>query len=319
MYKNLIGLNKVNTNKANAGKISLKKKQADAETRSENSILIEDYFGMGGTNAANVYNNTDGENDEYAEYYNSTGSEPSSGMFKYDDEDDEEYDNFDTTPGALNETLNVKASSDIRLDLINEINDEFMDDDGSPVAENKTTANQATSEDKFSADFNRAYSHDEDEDDGDYYKDDSLNSASNEINLNNLQIAIDEIEELVDKSNNKTCSVLVIKVWNLEAKYVGRRMSQVAIENDLTTETPSWSVKRKYDEFYVLDSRLKEFHGGLITNSEFNVKNPHKITVQLPTKQRALFFLNNTNNSEFLHSIKDDFAKYLQVNFKNYL
>ncbi len=319
MYKNLIGLNKVNTSKANPGKISLKKKQLDAETRSENSILIEDYFGMGGTNSASVYNANDGDNEDEAEYYNS--GEPGTGMFKYDDEDDEDYENFDMRREDLalgpNETLNVKVGSDIRLDLIDEINDEFVNDDVSPTSlvTDKTSASQ-TNLDKFSADLIRAYSQDEDEDDGDYYKDDSLNSASNQINLNNLQIAIDDIEELVDKSNNKTCCVFVIKVWNLEAKYGGggRRMSQVSLENE-SLEKPSWIVKRKYDEFYVLDSRLKEFHGGLITSSEFNVKNPHKITVQLPTKQRALFFLNNTNNSEFLHSIKDDFAKYLQVKF----
>jgi hypothetical protein len=331
MYKNLIGLNKVNVSKPNPNK---KKKQMDAaDTRSENSILIEDYFGT--TNQTPYgYSNNDLDNDEYAEFYTGGGEMIASGkstagsenvVFKYggEDDEDEQYDNFEYGGAKRDETdelaerSNVRVGSEIRIDLINEINDEFLEDEVSPGGSTSATerSNQAASVDKFSAEFARAYSHDEDEED-DYYKDDSQSAAAGEdggdINLNNLQIAIDEIEELVDKSNNKTCFVLAIKVWNLEVKY-GNQGQQAGLEEAAFAAKPSWIVKRKYDEFYVLDSRLKEFHGGLITSSEFNVKNPHKITVQLPTKQRALFFINNTNNFEFLHSIKDDFAKYLQV------
>jgi hypothetical protein len=61
-------------------------------------------------------------------------------------------------------------------------------------------------------------------------------------------------------------------------------------------------VKRKYDEFYVLDSRLKEFHGIL-----------DKSDAHLPPKQRNLF--GNSRNIDYLRSIKSDFERYIQVEF----
>ena len=314
MYKHVIGLNKVNQNRSlNPGKISLKKKQLDpnSENKSESSILIEDYFG--GAN----YNN-DADNDEYTEYYNGSANQV---VFKDEEDDDDDYESFDIAEKedshstAKNEANAVKAGCDVRMDLINEINDEFLVEDSvadKTLGNSLVQSNMIMSSEKYSADF-RSSIHDDDEED-DYYKDDSLDSATNHINLNNLRIAIDEIEELVDKSNNnKMCFVFVLKIWLLDSETIARQQLQQLQQDDfLFTTKPSWSVKRKYDEFYVLDSRLKEFHGGLITSSEFNVNNPHRITVQLPPKQRALFFINNNNNIEFLNSIKDDFAKYLQ-------
>jgi hypothetical protein len=51
----------------------------------------------------------------------------------------------------------------------------------------------------------------------------------------------------------------------------------------------------------VLDSRLREFH-------KFD-----SLDIELPAKNRNIF--KNTQNLEFFRSIKNDFAKYLQVSF----
>ena len=49
----------------------------------------------------------------------------------------------------------------------------------------------------------------------------------------------------------------------------------------------------------MLDSRLREFH-------KFD-----NLEIELPAKQRNIF--KNSQNLEFYRSIKNDFAKYLQV------
>ena len=49
----------------------------------------------------------------------------------------------------------------------------------------------------------------------------------------------------------------------------------------------------------MLESRLKEFH-------KFD-----NLEIQLPAKQRNIF--KNSQNLEFFRSIKNEFAKYLQV------
>ena len=62
--------------------------------------------------------------------------------------------------------------------------------------------------------------------------------------------------------------------------------------------------KRKYDEFYVLDSKLKEFHGGGLSHINDKVES---LNTQLPNKQRAMFFVSNSRNLEYLNSVKNDF------------
>ena len=155
----------------------------------------------------------------------------------------------------------------MRLDLMNEIKDEIFDE--------KLDSQSIAEVDK------------EDEEDN---EDDEEQNDYDTVNLNTLKVCIDEIEELTDKSN-KQCYVFVIQVWNISET-----------NSDLS---PNWQVKRKYDEFYVLDTKLKEFHGdGLNTEIE-----------QIPSKQRALFFISNSRNIEYLNSVKTDFAKYIQVKF----
>ena len=240
------------------------------------------------SNAMNINElkqNEDDDNDDEDEYY-------SYGFRNNNPEDDD----------SIN-----RSGCEVRLDLINEIKDEFLDDDVNSVNKSNFSANDKNS----LIDFVNQESNDEDDESND---EEDENDNVNNVNLNNLRICIDEIEELVDKSN-KTCYVFIIEVWNLQPKNTtNKNISQVKNNNNESSSIPTWSVKRKYDEFYVLDSRLREFHGGLFVSSDAtsNLTNHEQIFAQLPPKQRALFFLNNARNIEFLYSIKDDFAKYLQ-------
>ncbi|CAF0709444.1 unnamed protein product [Brachionus calyciflorus] len=264
MYKNLIGLNKIAYNRSQYT-ANRKKKDRNNDNRSEdgNSLLLDDY-----------------ETDELSLNENHFGINKNEQINEINEDEEDDLESFELNSF---EDDSVKPSADVRLDLINEINDEFSDANDLIINQNETS--------------NKTLENEEDEED---YDETDQESQHEEINLNNLRIAIDEIEELVDKSN-KTCHVFIIQVWSIDSK-----------KNEMSESSPIWCVKRKYDEFYVLDTRLKEFHGELINNLDYNVNNPNQITLQLPSKQRALFFLSNSKNFEYLNSVKNDFAKYLQ-------
>lgn len=137
------------------------------------------------------------------------------------------------------------------------------------------------------------------DEDGD---EDSNDSSS--INLANLRVSIDGLDEVNENSSSssRTGYVFVIRVWNLDPKLMVKSGGG---------ETSNWFVKRKYDEFYVLDARLRQFHGGgLMTGQQAR----NQITsVQLPAKPRAILsFSNKENNLEYLESIQNDFERYIQ-------
>lgn len=101
-----------------------------------------------------------------------------------DDYPEEEF-NEDTS-----ELEKSKQQQAIRLDLINEIKDEILDD---------TTSGAVTAEHQDALE----------EDEVDYAQEEEI--EPNDLNLSNLRILIDDIEELTDKSN-KTCFVFAIQV-----------------------------------------------------------------------------------------------------------
>lgn len=174
-------------------------------------------------------------------------------------------ENEDDATNAENDT-DTKSNIIMRLDLMNEIKDEILD-------EASRLDSQST---------NYSHLNEDEEDEENEMQQDDIDVE----NLNNLKICIDEIEEVVDKSN-KPCYVFLIQVWNI----------QFEANNDLE---PNWQVKRKYDEFYVLDNKLKEFHGD-------------ELNVELPAKKGNIFS-STSRNLEYLNSVKNDFAKYVQVN-----
>ncbi|RNA09819.1 sorting nexin-14 isoform X1, partial [Brachionus plicatilis] len=252
MYKNFMGMRKIYANWSNR-----KKKDKNLDNRSEtdsSSLFLDENEGEELSLNENHFSNDKVD------------------LIEEINEDEFDQLDFNTIEDEL-----IKPSPQVRLDLINEIKDEFNDKD-----------------------FSVEKSSDKDED-----EEVDSDSDENKINLSNLRIAIDQIEELVDKSN-KTCFVFIIQIWAVDPKS----------PSDFFNQKPNWSVKRKYDEFYVLDNRLKEFHGELINEMEYNVNNPNTITVQLPSKPRTVFF-NSSKNFDYLNSVKKDFAKYLQSLLSN--
>jgi len=277
MYKNLIGLRKIDP------KLNLKKNKTSSEK--DNTSMKS-----GSLNAFDLENETD--TDLYEEDVTSYSCTRNSILEAANDSLNEEMDDeFDEE--ALNMNDLNKSTRSIRLDLMNEIKDEITDEQA--LSASKSKYNEQDEEDD-----------EEDEIEGD-------ESTVDNVNLANLRICIDEIEELTDKSN-KTCYVFVIQVWNLQPAFDRlQRMNEAGGAQDTLgyDEVPTWSVKRKYDEFYVLDTRLKEFHGGLL-NAESSGTNRQQISVSLPSKQRVVFLQSNAKHFEYLNSVKNDFSKYLQ-------
>ncbi len=269
MYKNLIGLERLKLKRNNTKKMDNKSHNLSDtagnlnENKSDTSCVNE------------MSNENDQEMDNNDDFYQANLNENDDD----DDEDDDDDYNFDATGESfLDETDETNRS--IRLDLMNEIKDEIFEDSF------KYDSNNILNEENKDED-------DDDDDEDDY----EYESQVENINLNNLRIWIDEIEEVLDKSN-KTCFVFVMQVWNIQQENVNPDLS------------PNWQVKRKYDEFYVLDSKLKEFHGGGLSHINDKVES---LNTQLPNKQRAMFFVSNSRNLEYLNSVKNDFAKYIQV------
>lgn len=243
---------------------------------------------------------------------------------RFDFENDENQHDFPT----------IKPNGDVRIDLIDEIKDELSDEEMAIVEKTHSTpmlTRQETVISQEQASASMSFE-EEDEDEQDFYQSHQNDELSN-FNLSNFRISIDEIEEIVDKTNKTSCA-FVIQVWNIDSKSGDKNTANQSsssstnaanktnkddakLSSGSLSECESWVVKRKYDEFYVLDNKLKEFHGVQMGNSQYNSKNSNQITSQLPSKQRALFFINRDNNVEYLNSVKADFQKYLQV-FKLY-
>lgn len=198
-------------------------------------------------------------------------------------------------------------SSEVRLDLINEINDEFLDEVmGTDKPQQSVFGQQFSIEDeeesitKKPLDLTSLINENEEEEEAENEDDDA------NLNLGNLRVTIDGLDEITVGEN--AGYAFVISVWNLDPKLIAKSSG----------DTPSWFVKRKYDEFYVLDSRLRQFHGGSLINiGTANVgaaANRPLSTFQLPPKPRAILsFSNKENNLDYLESVQNDFERYLQV------
>ena len=198
-------------------------------------------------------------------------------------------------------------SSEVRLDLINEINDEFLDEVmGADKPQQSVFGQQFSIEDeeenitKKPLDLTSLINENEEEEEAENEDDDA------NLNLGNLRVTIDGLDEITVGEN--AGYAFVISVWNLDPKLIAKSSG----------DTPSWFVKRKYDEFYVLDSRLRQFHGGSLINigtaNAGAAANRPLSTFQLPPKPRAILsFSNKENNLDYLESVQNDFERYLQV------
>lgn len=243
-------------------------------------------------------------------------------------------------------STSAKLNSEVRIDLINEINDEFLEEDALSMGSNKLLATNANNPNNISLDdedddfqdrkmylgggdsvggmeggLGGMSSDDEEVGGGNSNSNADNDSTSSNFNLANLRVSIDGLDEVNEAGSSRTVYVFVIHVWNLDPKLMEKKATGGA-----GGETPNWFVKRKYDEFYVLDSRLRQFHGGGLMNTPTSAASANtgsssqvtrgQITVaQLPPKPRAILsFSNKENNLEYLESIQNDFERYLQVN-----
>lgn len=241
----------------------------------------------------------------------------------------------------------AKLNSEVRLDLINEINDEFLDEDLLAMGQHSRPPQPHISLDEEDedercvvgkgvtmggAESGNSMCGDDDDDD-----DDDEEGENSSLNLTNLRVSIEGLDEC-DTSLGATASggagggggarngyVFVVRVWNLDPRMMERAGGG---------ETPNWFVRRKYDEFYVLDSRLRQFHGGSLAMSSARpagspvaesasrsagvLRSPTTPSVaQLPVKPRAILSFSNKENSlEYLESVQNDFERYLQVNLR---
>ncbi|KAI1897399.1 hypothetical protein AGOR_G00082900 [Albula goreensis] len=107
-------------------------------------------------------------------------------------------------------------------------------------------------------------------------------SAPNTLrNLSAWSVTIPYVDFCDDESKKERIPVFCIDVERSDRKEVGH-------------ETESWSVYRRYLEFYVLESKLTEFHGSFPDT-------------QLPSKR-----IIGPKNYEFLTSKREEFEEYLQ-------
>ncbi|CAF4310841.1 unnamed protein product, partial [Adineta steineri] len=114
------------------------------------------------------------------------------------------------------------------------------------------------------------------------------NSSLDERDLSTWRVHIDHAEELRENihSNLKYC-VLILEVQRCELNN-----DNPLINNE---EKPHWIVARRYQDFYLLEQKLTEFHGIFYD-------------ARLPARRSAT----TARNLDFLESIKADFEHFLQ-------
>jgi hypothetical protein len=232
-YKNLIGLNKKkdpNTRskqqpEADSSKSKMKKSKSDllnntdsatnldANHLSTSSYPADDLCDYANDESSLISSfqeqeqDSDNENDTDDFYRN---AELNNNEKDYDDNNEQESGDLLSPDQEPNLTTRQSRPNQVRFDLINDIiKDEFLLD--SSLSRISNVSDETTFDLKL-----RQYSKDEDDE-----QDENDQEQADEMAMNclsNLRICIDEIEELVDKSNSKTCLVFVIQVRDVSAK-----------------------------------------------------------------------------------------------------
>ncbi|GAA6069406.1 sorting nexin-14 isoform X1, partial [Tachysurus ichikawai] len=110
---------------------------------------------------------------------------------------------------------------------------------------------------------------------------DVVSTPGTQRNLSAWIISIPFVDFFDDEAKKERVPVFCIDVERHDREHVGH-------------ETESWSVYRRYLEFYVLESKLTEFHGSFQD-------------AQLPSKR-----IIGPKNFEFLTSKREEFEEYLQ-------
>ncbi|CAF3732398.1 unnamed protein product [Adineta steineri] len=114
------------------------------------------------------------------------------------------------------------------------------------------------------------------------------NSSYDDRDLNTWRVLISHAEEVRDNYNSaaKYC-VFIIEVQRMETNTINPMM--------IDDEKTHWIVARRYQDFYLLEQKLTEFHGVFSD-------------ARLPAKRSAT----TARNVEFLQSLKKDFEYFLR-------
>ncbi|CAF1243114.1 unnamed protein product [Rotaria magnacalcarata] len=142
----------------------------------------------------------------------------------------------------------------------------------------------------------------------------SSNSSLDERDLSTWRIRIIHAEELRESLNsNSKYSAFIIDVQRCDSQNGSDYICCFSLQmswNILVLDNPSahdedgphWIVARRYQDFYLLEQKLTEFHG--IFND-----------ARLPSRRSA----QTSRNLEFLESVKTEFEHFLRVIFKNFV
>ena len=176
----------------------------------------------------------DEDADDAEDYYdNSEQNKPKGGENILEEDNDDDEDADETSPLPENSSMN-KSGCEVRLDLINDIKSEFLEHEIGASFTSGYGSNIGLNDQRLATgELKPQYSKDEDDDDEEHDEYDKSTEAMS--CLNNLRICIDEIEELVDKSN-KTCFVFVIQVENFYFIFYSQ-WKQIDCCNDVITFT----------------------------------------------------------------------------------
>ncbi|XP_044174101.1 sorting nexin-14-like isoform X1 [Acropora millepora] len=93
-------------------------------------------------------------------------------------------------------------------------------------------------------------------------------------------------------------------MWNVTIPHVIMETKQkcifiISVDRKDVTEASRWDVARRYNEFFVLQSKLKEFHGEIDDSL-------------LPAKRNSSRSITQKSNSSYFESCRAQFEKYLQ-------
>ncbi|VDM40632.1 unnamed protein product [Toxocara canis] len=114
--------------------------------------------------------------------------------------------------------------------------------------------------------------------------------------INRWMVTIPRIEPRRDPSNGRTMYVYIVCVERFDVNDNGSSNNGSHLCNETIHTNREWSVVRRYNEFYVLESKLLEFHGDLIKADPLPPRKP------FATKSRA-----------FIETQRPHFARFLQL------
>jgi sorting nexin-14 len=136
-------------------------------------------------------------------------------------------------------------------------------------------------------------------DNSDIPTDEQQRHDSKSKDLSTWRVKIEKVETKLEHNSFKYFYVYVVRITQTELFDDACSVNEGTIDDEFVAKDKplSWLVERKYDEFYVLDEKLKKFHGNALDS----------IAVLSP--KRTLF----KQSVAFLEGRRREFEKYVQA------